>query len=422
MGGEVGQRGVLLRLVSLTGDEIRSLADAMVAVPVMRSPNSRQQVLEFVKERNRTFDPRRSDRDTVDVVNLITACQADDESFDLLLEAIETRTSRDDPKLYKLKQLIETLLPRALLTAEELRELLVLNPDTVAGPDKLAVGMRRAVRGQTSPGSSDFKPSNIREAMLLLLDGPSPEEGLLRLLRFVDWLAQLTSILEEDSSTVGQMRELADRVGRAHGMPVTVWQSPAEPMRNDVADAASAIDAQQVFAEDVGARDRLHERRSKVSWRSVEIKNRERAVGDAQGREERRYLVGDNNSALVALGPHQQSLRDLGIALKRVQPIIFRDPRIRSRELGAARKALESVGPLMVALSEVAREESEQPMRDDLLQLEDDLRKHLEALSRELSALSKVRSPGAARKLCNRLADEAVGLLDTGAEAIRHVT
>ena len=53
--------------------------------------------------------------------------------------------------------------------------------------------------------------------------------------------------------------------------------------------------------------------------------------------------------------------------------------------------------------------------------IEDDLHKHVEALSRELSALGKVRSPRAAKKHCDRLAGEAAGFLRTGADAIRRV-
>jgi hypothetical protein len=419
MGDEAGQRGVLPRLVSLTGDEIRSLAEAMRAVPVMRSPNSRQQVLDYVNERNRAFNPRHSAVDLEEINNFIVACRADDESFDLLLEAIGVYASRDDPKLYDLKKLAARLLPHALVTCRELRELLALKPGMGAGPGLLAVGMRIAIYGQAGNGDCDLEPADVREAMLLLLDDPSPEEGLRRLLRFADWLAELASVGADDPSIAERLCELAVRVGRAHGME---WQTTAGPMRRDAVGAASATGAQQTSAEDAGTRDPLPERQSQVAEQSAEPKNREHVARAAQGREERRYLVGDNDSALVTLSPHERSLRDLRNAFKRVQPRIFRDPRIRRRELGTAKKALESVGPLVAALGEAAREESEQRKREDLQQLEDDLRRHLEAMSHELATLYPVRSPRAARKPCDRLASEAAEFLDTGAEAIRHMT
>jgi|SRR6266568_1237666 len=116
------QQGVLLRLVSLPPDDVRKLAEAMSDMPVMSSPNGRQQVFDLVKQRNRAFRPRRSDRDIQEITNFIDACRRDDESFDLLLDVIETYTPRDDPKLHELKDLVDTLLPRALLTKGELRE------------------------------------------------------------------------------------------------------------------------------------------------------------------------------------------------------------------------------------------------------------------------------------------------------------
>jgi hypothetical protein len=422
MGDEAGQRGVLLRLISLTSGEIRSLAEAMFAVPVVRSPHGRQQVLEFVKERNPAFNPHRSDVDTEEISNFIIACRADDESFDLLLEAIETRTSRDYPNFNRLQKLVAELLPRALVTAGELREVLALEPSTVVGPGQLAVGMQKAIYGHTGNRDCDLKPANVREATLLLLDAPSPEEGLRRLLRFADWLAEFAAVAGNDPSIAGRLRVLAVRVGHAHGMSPEQWQILVEATTQDVVGAASATGVQQSSAEDEGTRDRSPNRRSQIAERSAGLKNREHTTRAAQGREEWRYLVGDNDSALITLSPHERSLRDLENALKRIKPNILRDPRIKSSELDAAKKALESVDPLMAALSEAAREQSEQPMRDDLLQLEDDMRKHLEALSQELAELGSVPSTRAAKKPCDRLASKAAKFLYAGAQAVRHVT
>jgi hypothetical protein len=375
-----------------------------------------------VKERNPAFDPRRSDVDTDEIINFITACRADDESFDLLIEAIETRTSRDYPNLYRLQVLVEELLPRALVTAGELRELLALAPSTGVRPVQLAVGMRKAIYGHAGNGVRGLKPVNVREAMLLLLDDPSPEEGLRRLLRFADWLADFASVAGDDPSIGGRLHMLAVQVGRAHGMSPEQWQIPVEATPHAVAGAASAADVRRNSAEDSGTGDRLPYRPSQVAELPAGLNNRERTTRAAQGRKERRYLVDGNASALTILSPHQRSLRDLDNALKRIKPNIFRDPRIKSSELSAAKKALESVDPLMAALSEAARAEAEQSVRDDLLQLEHDLRKYLESLSRELAKLGSVPSQKAAEKPCDRLAGEAARFLNVGALAVRHVT
>jgi hypothetical protein len=357
-----------------------------------------------VKERNPAFNPHRSNVDTDEISNFIIACRADDESFDLLIEGIETYAPRDHPSLYRLHRVVEELLPRALVTAGELRELLALKPGTVVGPNQLAVGMQKAIYGHTGNGDCGFKSANVREAMLLLLDAPSPEEGLRRLLRFADWLAEFASVAGHDPSIARRLRMLADRVGRAHDISPEQWQIAVETTVQDVVGAAGVAGVQQSPAEDAGTHDRSPYQRAQVAERLAELKNRERTARAAHGWEERRYLVGESDNALITLSPHERSLRDLENALKRIKPYILRDPRIKSSELDAAKKALESVDPLIAALSKAAREESEQPMHDDLLQLEDDLRKHLEALSQELAELGSVPSPRQAKKPCDRLA------------------
>ena len=227
-----GQDGVLLGLVWLATDGLSRLADAMSNVPVMRSPDSRQSVLDMVRKRNRAFAPSRSDRDLEEIKNFIVACQADDESFDLLLEAIEIYTPRDDPDLFTLKNLANTLLRRAALTKSELRELLALEPDQIATADQLIAGIRRA-----RPGSarSDIDPRNVREAALLLLDDPSPRQGLTQLLRFVAWLADVASVIDDPSGSpkTGRLRDWAQRTASAHGLTATARQTPAFPSAAD---------------------------------------------------------------------------------------------------------------------------------------------------------------------------------------------
>jgi hypothetical protein len=231
MAGRGDQDGVVLGLVWPVADSLKRIADAMVDVPAMSAPQLRQQVLTFVKQRNRAFDPPHNNRDLVEVTNFIVACRNDDESFDLLLEAIELYTPSDDPKLLELQQLVDTLLPRAALTKGELRELLALEPDQVAKPKQLAAGIRRVRPDPASRESRDIRPGNVREAALLLLDAPSAEKGLARLLRFVGWLAQVALVMSDspDSLLPGQLRAWAERVGLAHGLPATAWRIPAGP-------------------------------------------------------------------------------------------------------------------------------------------------------------------------------------------------
>ena len=89
MVGSGDRDGVLLGLVWPAADSLKRIADVMADVPAMSTPSRRQQVLAFVKQRNRAFDPPHSDRDLEEVTSFIIACRDDDKSFDLLLEAIE---------------------------------------------------------------------------------------------------------------------------------------------------------------------------------------------------------------------------------------------------------------------------------------------------------------------------------------------
>jgi hypothetical protein len=231
MAGSGNQDGVLLGLVWPAADSVKRIANVMADVPAMSTPNRRQQVLAFVKQQNRAFDPPHSDRDLEEVTSFIIACRDDDESFDLLLEAIELYTTSDDPKLLELRQLVDTLLPRAVLTKGELHELLALEPGRVAKSKQLATGIRRVRPEPVGRESRDIRPGDVREAALFLLDAPTAEKGLVRLLRFVNWLAQVASVMGDspDSSLPGQLRAWADRVGRAHGLPTTAWRTPADP-------------------------------------------------------------------------------------------------------------------------------------------------------------------------------------------------
>jgi hypothetical protein len=217
---------VLLGLLWSAADDVKKLADAMFDVQAMSAPHRRQEVFEYIKKRNRTFNPRRSDRDIAEITSFIEACRDDDESFDLLLEAIEVYTSKDDPGLGRLMNAVAPLLLRAALTKDELRELLALAPDKIVQAGQLAAGIRTARPEPAAREGRDINPVNVRQAALFLLNASSPDEGLRRLLRFVDWLAQIAP-LTTDSSISRQLRYWIERVADAHNMPPTTWGTQA---------------------------------------------------------------------------------------------------------------------------------------------------------------------------------------------------
>lgn len=227
------QDRVLLGLVCPKPDLIKALADAMYELQAMRSPNRRQQVLEWVRARDRAFDPPRSDRDMVEIKNFIIACGADDESFDLLLEAIEVFTPDDDPNLLRLKDMVNRLLLRSALKKSELRELLALEPDEIVTTDQLGIGIERARPALIAHSGGGSTPGCVREAALLLLNGRATEEGLCPLLRFVEWLADLAPLIcdSPDSSKERHLRDWAERVSSAHGLTAAAWRAPLGPVR-----------------------------------------------------------------------------------------------------------------------------------------------------------------------------------------------
>lgn len=228
-GEEAARDRVLLGLVWPTGDSVAKIADAMSGVAAMSNPDLRQQVLEFVKAQDRTFNPLRDRIDITEITNFIVACRASEDSFDLLLEAIKMYPPEDDQALLELTNVVTALLPRAALTKGELRELLALEPDNIAGSDLLNTGIRRARPEPVSREGRDVHPRNVREAALFLLDSTSPEKGLGRLLCFVDWLADVASVVcaPSDASVAGRLRDWVERVADAHGLPEAAWRTTA---------------------------------------------------------------------------------------------------------------------------------------------------------------------------------------------------
>jgi hypothetical protein len=413
---------VPLRLAWLSTDSVKELADSMSEIQVMRDQHSRQQVVERVKAGNRAFDPPRSRRDFEDINNLITACQADDESFDLLLEAIEIYTPPDDPGLPRLKNLVTRLLPRAAITKGELQKLLALKPDEIVNAGQLESGIRKSLPELTGDRGSAFKPDNVRQAALFLLDAPSAEDGLVRLLRFIDWLAALSSLLA-DQSRGDDLHDWTRQVSATHGVAVTAWQQLAEPARPNVPDDKGALGVVDPPAEGVITLHPETEQLPTDTARQDESRARDSDAAEAGRRSEPRYLAdhGEDASAAV-LSIHDRRLRVLANALNQIVPSIFGDSRLKGKLLNDANSALRSINPLIEAVSAAAKNESQPTRRGDLQELDDILQTRREAVSQKLTALGKKRSERAAERLCDDLKKEATCLLDAGKQAVRYVT
>jgi hypothetical protein len=144
------------------------------------------------------------------------------------------------------------------------------------------------------------------------------------------------------------------------------------------------------------------------------------AARDAAPRRRRLRRVREGTPVDPTL--YERRLRVLDNTLERVVPSIFRDPRIRVERLDAAGRALLSIGSLMEELRAAADNETQQPRRHELQQLDDILKNRQEAVSQKLSALRKVRSERAAVELCDDLAKETTSLLAACEQAIRYVT
>jgi hypothetical protein len=82
----------------------------------------------------------------------------------------------------------------------------------------------------------------------------------------------------------------------------------------------------------------------------------------AARKAERLHAVKDEDvAAPPVLSLQERQLRALAEALRRVTPRIFHDPRFRVERLAAANTMLQSVDPLIKALSAAAEEETRQP-------------------------------------------------------------
>jgi Caspase domain len=131
--------------------------------------------------------------------------------------------------------------------------------------------------------------------------------------------------------------------------------------------------------------------------------------------------VDDKYATATVAADHGSQIEVLRKSLREVSPDIFLDSRIKAEKLRAADAALSSVGLIVTVLSARASAEIRQPSRNDLQQLEDVLKKNLAAVSRQLSALSHIKSENDAVQPCRDLAAAATGLLAALSQAILSV-
>lgn len=188
-----------------------------------------------------------------------------------------------------------------------------------------------------------------------------------------------------------------------------------------IADAAGrAIDTSSSFTEDIAAPDKAESQPAIDVSSPTEAKPRSTAAYKLEPRPEPRYLVGDEDT--TKLSPHEQSLRSLDNALKRIAPSVLKDLRIRDEVLDTANRALLLINPLVKALNAAAKEETEPSTRYDLQHLAAALGSHVTTVTEMLSKFADLRSERMATSLCASLAREATALLAVGERSIYYVT
>jgi hypothetical protein len=131
--------------------------------------------------------------------------------------------------------------------------------------------------------------------------------------------------------------------------------------------------------------------------------------------------VDDKYATAMTAAGQGAKINVLRESLREISPDIFIDSRIKGEKLRAAEAALSSVELIVTVLSARASAEIRQPSRYDLQQLEHVLKKNLAAVSRELSALSHIKSENDAVQPCQDLAAAAADLLAALSQAILSV-
>jgi hypothetical protein len=392
-----GYNGVLLRLFRQPEHVIGKLADALVDIQVMSNPNSRHEVTKNVANVSRKFDPISTGRSREDIVNILSACAGDDDSFDRLIAEIEKYSATDDPDLERFKRLAQALLPRSALTKAEFKELSGLGCGECVSPDSLAGWIGRHISEYgAAAGHGEFQPGNVREAALFLLDHPDQQVGLRGLLALVGWLSRVARYEAENEEMAGALDNWAIRVRAAHGLPSetgTGTQADGTADQSAVRPAGSSASGPHTVTGH-----------------------------GTSGQENPRYFVRGGEESIPALNPHERSLRNLGIALGDIKPEIFRVARVKGELLRSAERALRSVNPLIAAIGEAARIEGQGPRRAELQDLAQSLRDGRDQVSQALAELNAARTDRSARRPCNDLAGAAAQFLAYGQQAVRHAT
>jgi hypothetical protein len=228
-----------------------------------------------------------------------------------------------------------------------------------------------------------------------------------------DALRQLCDLLVQSISTEEEAKRIVRESGVASGVawwtrdPTSFWEAVLQR-------AHTAWQMEELFA----AADKVFG--GNPDWRDA--KRNYLVARDAARRERPLRSVPDKELAPVDMTLNERRLQALDDAMERVTPSIFRDPRISAQRLAAAKTALLAVDPLIDRLSTTAENETRQPKRHELQQLDFILRNHRKAVTQKLTALDQVRSERAAIQLCSDLAEEATGLITACAQAIRQVT
>ena len=137
----------------------------------------------------------------------------------------------------------------------------------------------------------------------------------------------------------------------------------------------------------------------------------------------RRYLTAEGVVPPAATpNPHQWRLDALALALDRIVPGIFRDPRISAEALSAASTALLSISPFVDAVTAAVGKETLPQSRFELQQLDGKLRRHYVAVTQKLAALNEVGSETAAELPCRDLVAERVALITLSTQAALRIT
>lgn len=224
--------------------------------------------------------------------------------------------------------------------------------------------------------------------------------GVLRKLR--DVLAE--SIPEEDEAR-RIVRDSGDRAG-------TAWRS---------GDSISFWDTALSRAHRSRMMPRLFAEVDRVLGENPDWLDAKREYQRALGVIRPARSVDDKYTTGMTAADQRPEINVLRKALQEITPDIFLDSRIKAEKLREAAAALSSVESIVIVLSARASAEIRQPSRNDLQQLEHELKKNLAAVSRELSAMSHIKSENDAVQPHQDLAAAATGLLAALSQAILSV-